>query len=101
MERHHLGHGKSVRGPGFRSLLGALYSQMSNFRDAEENKYCKLCGDVITFEQGGPRPSDAPIGTRGKHKTHSNREYCKEKYGVKNYCKNKWNADRRKEARGS
>ena len=101
VERYHLGNGTSVRGPGFLSLLGALYLQMSNFRDAEEITYCKLCGEVVTFEQGDPPPSDAPKGTRGKHKTHSNREYCKEKYGVKDYCKNKWHADRRKKARGS
>lgn len=99
MERYHLGDGKRVRGPGFLSLLGALYLQMSNFRDAEEIKYCKWCGDVVDFEQGDPPPSDAPKDTRGKHKTHITREYCKEKYGKTDYCKNQFNYQRRKKAK--
>jgi len=99
IQRYQLGDGKSIRGPGSLSLLGALFLQMSNFRDAEEITYCKWCGDVVTFEQGGPPPRDAPKGTRGKHKTHSNREYCKEKHGVKDYCKNQFNAQRRKKAK--
>jgi hypothetical protein len=99
VERHHLGHGKSVRGPGFLSLLGALYLQMSNFQDAKEITYCKWCGEVVDFEQEEDPPNDAPKGTRGKHKTHSNREYCKEKYGKKDYCKNQFNYQRRKKAK--
>jgi hypothetical protein len=99
MERYPLGHGKSVRGPGFLSLLGALYLQMSNFQDAEEITYCKWCGEVVDFEQEEDPPNDAPKGTRGKHKTHSNREYCKEKYGKKDYCKNQFNYQRRKKAK--
>jgi hypothetical protein len=51
VERHHLGHGKSVRGPGFLSLLGALYLQMSNFQDAEEITYCKWCGEVVDLRR--------------------------------------------------
>jgi hypothetical protein len=99
VERYPLGHGKSVRGPGFLSLLGALYLQMSNFQDAEEITYCKWCGEVVDFEKGDRAPSDTPKGTRGKHKTHSNREYCKEKYGKKDYCKNQFNYQRRKKAK--
>ena len=99
VQRYQLGDGKSVRGPGCRSLLGALYLQMSNFRDAEEITYCKWCGDVVDFEKSDRAPSDSPKGTRGKHRTHSNREYCKEKYGVKNYCKNKFNYARQKKAK--
>jgi hypothetical protein len=99
VERYSLGDGKSVRGPGFLSLLGALYLQMSNFRDAEDITYCKWCGKVVDFEQGEPPPSDAPKGARGKHKTHSNREYCIRKYGVENYCKNQFNNDQRKKAK--
>ena len=99
VERYLLGDGKSVRGPGFLSLLGAMYLQMYDFRDAEDIKYCRWCGDVVDLEQRVPPPSDAPKGTRGKHKTHKNREFCKEKYGVKNYCKNQFNYQRRKKAK--
>jgi hypothetical protein len=72
---------------------------MSNFQDAEEITYCKWCGEVVDFEQEEDPPNDAPKGTRGKHKTHSNREYCKEKYGKKDYCKNQFNYQRRKKAK--
>jgi hypothetical protein len=41
-----------------------------------------VTGSVVTFEQSDSLPSDAPKGARGKHKTHSNRRFCKEKYGV-------------------
>ena len=90
--------GRLFRGPGFHSLLGALWLQMSNLLIAPEEaiKRCRWCGDVVTFEAGKPPPSDAPKGTRGKHKTHSNREFCKKKRGVENYCKNRWHDDRRK-----
>jgi hypothetical protein len=98
MERYYLGDGKSFRGPGVLSLLGALYLQMSNFRDAEDITYCKWCGKVVNFEQGEPTPSDAPKGARGKHKTHKNREYCKEWNGVKDHCKNQFNYEQRKKA---
>jgi hypothetical protein len=100
MCRYRLEDGTSIRGPGFLSLLGAMYLQMSNFRDApaEDITFCDWCGVVVTFEQGDPLPSDAPKGARGKHKTHSNRRFCKEKHGVKNYCKNKFNYDRRRKA---
>jgi hypothetical protein len=82
-------------------LLGAMYLQMSNFRDAsiEDIKFCRQCGDLITFEQGEPPPSDAPKGTRGKHKTHKNRDFCKEKDGVKDRCKNDWHTEQRKKAK--
>jgi hypothetical protein len=99
IRRHHLGERKSGRRIGFVSLLGALYLQMSNFRDAEEITYCKFCGDPIDFEKGEDLPSDALKGTRGKHRTHSNREYCKEKYGKTDYCRNQFNYQRRKKAR--
>jgi len=99
IRRYHLGEGKTVRGPGFISLLGALYLQMSNFRDAEDITYCKWCGDVVNFEQGEPPPSDAPKGARGKHKTHRNRRFCKEKDGVKDYCKNQFNYEQRRKAK--
>jgi hypothetical protein len=92
--------GTNIRGPGFRSLLGALYLQMSNFRDVEAIMGCKWCGDVVNFEQGELPPSDALKGARGKHKTHENRESCKAKYGVENYCKNKYNYEPRKEEEG-
>ena len=57
------------------------------------------CGKVVNFEQGEPPPSDAPKGARGKHKTHKNREYCKRKYGVTDYCKNQFNYEQRKKAK--
>ena len=89
---------KLFRGPGFHSLLGALWLQMSNLRTAPEEdiKRCRWCGDIITFEAGEPPPSDAPKGARGKHKTHKNRDFCRTKHGVKDWCKNQWNYDRRK-----
>jgi hypothetical protein len=104
LRRYRLDNGSSFRGPGFLSLLGAMYLQMSNFRDAstEDIKFCRWCGDLITFEQEEDPPdppSDVPKGTRGRHKTHSNREYCKEKYGKTDYCKNQFNYQRRKKAK--
>lgn len=102
LRRYRLDNGTSFRGPSFHSLLGAMYLQMSNFRDAstKDIKFCRWCGDLITFKQSEPPPSDAPKGTRrGKHKTHKNRDFCKEKYGVKDYCKNKWHAENRKKAK--
>jgi hypothetical protein len=89
---------KLFRGPGFHSLLGAMWLQMSNLLTApEENiRRCRWCGDIITFEAGEPPPSDAPKGTRGKHKTHKNRDFCKQKHGVKDWCKNQWNYSRHK-----
>jgi hypothetical protein len=94
----HRDDGKPFRGPGFYSLLGAMWLQMSNLRTAPEEavKRCRWCGDVITFESGEPPPSDAPKGARGKHKTHSNRKFCKKKHGVENWCKNQYNYHRRK-----
>jgi hypothetical protein len=97
------GDGKTFRGPAFRSLLGAMYLQMSNLLTAPEEdiRRCLWCGDTIAFEEGEPSPSDAPKGTRGKHKTHSNRKYCKRKYGSKDYCKNQWhNYQHKKAAKG-
>lgn len=92
--------GKLHREPGFRSLLGALWLQMSNFVVATQGDItrCRWCGDVIALEEskGEPPSSDAPRGTRGKHKTHKNRVFCKEKQGVKDRCKNQWHHDRRK-----
>jgi hypothetical protein len=101
MCRYRLDDGTSIRGPGFLSLLGAMYLQMSNFRDAptEDIRFCEWCGAVINFEQGDPLPSDAPKGARGKHKTHRNRRFCKEKGGVKDHCKNQYNYNQRKEAK--
>jgi hypothetical protein len=64
----------------------------------EDIIFCEWCGAVVTFEQGDPIPSDAPKGACSKHKTHSNRRFCKEKHGVKDYCKNKFSYDRRKRA---
>jgi len=90
--------GSTFRGPSFHSLLGALWLQMSNFRDAPEEaiRRCKWCGDPIAIEWGEPPPSDAPKGARGKHKTHSNRKFCESKNGVQNKCKNAYNyAERR------
>lgn len=91
--------GKLHREPGFCSLLGALWLQMSNFVIATQGDItrCRWCGDIIALERKGePPPSDAPRGTRGKHKTHKNRVFCKEKQGVKDRCKNQWHHDRRK-----
>jgi hypothetical protein len=68
VERYYRGDGTSFRGPGFLSLLGALYLQMSNFRDAEDITYCKWCGEVVNFEQCEPPPSDAPKGARTSRK---------------------------------
>ena len=53
---------------------------------------------MVNFEQGEPPPSNASKNTRGKHRTHSNREFCKEKHGVKDYCKNQFNYEQRKKA---
>jgi hypothetical protein len=87
------GDGTLFRGPAFHSLLGAMYLQMSNLITAHEEdiRRCMWCGNTIAFEEGEPPPSDAPKGARGKHKTHSNRKFCKRKYGRKDYCKNKYN----------
>jgi len=60
-----------------------------------ERRFEQGGGDIVAFEEGEPLPSDVPKGARGKHKTHSNREYCKNKYGVKHYCKNKYNYELR------
>jgi hypothetical protein len=67
--------GTVFRGPGFRSLLGAMYLQMSNYLAAprEQIRFCRWCGEIVAFEEGELPPSDAPRGARGKHKTHSNR----------------------------
>jgi hypothetical protein len=83
------GDGTASRGFGFRSLLGALFLQLSDLVNAPQGhvRFCKWCREVIAFEQGEPPAADVPKGTRGKHRTHSNREYCKEKYGITNYCK--------------
>lgn len=99
--RRYRKNGTMSRGPGFHSLLGAMYLQMSNLVDAPEETitYCKWCGDVITFEDGEPPPSDAPKGTPGKHKTHFHRQFCKQKNGVKDYCKNRSNYEKRKARR--
>ena len=53
---------------------------------------------MVNVEQREGPPSDSPKGTRGKHKTHKNREFCKEKHGVKDSCKNKWHYAQRKKA---
>lgn len=100
MRRYRRRDGSTFRGPGFHSLLGAMYLQMSNFREAPQESiiFCRWCGDVVAFEEGESPPIDAPNGTRGKHKTHRNRRFCKEKYGIKNYCKNKFNYEWRKKA---
>jgi len=75
---------------------------MSNFRDVpkEHITFCDWCGAVVTFDHGVSPPSDAPKGARGRHKTHRNREYCKSKHGVKDYCKNQFNYEQRKKAKG-
>ncbi len=98
MRRYRRRDGSTFRGPGFHSLLGAMYLQMSNFRDAPDKdiSFCRWCGDVVAFHEGETPPSDAPKGTRGKHKTHSNRKFCKAKYGVKDHCKNAHHYDLRK-----
>ena len=64
------------------------------------HKRCRWCGDIITFEVGEPPPSEVPKGSRGKHKTHKNRDFCKQKRGVKGYCKNQWHYERRKKGGG-
>jgi hypothetical protein len=90
--------GTTFSGPGFHSLLGALWLQMSNLRNAPEEdiRRCDWCGDIITFEMGEPPPDDAPKGAHGKHKTHSNRRFCVSKNGVENKCKNDFNYAQRK-----
>jgi hypothetical protein len=94
--------GTYLKGPGFHSLLGAMYLQMANLMCASDKdiKFCGWCGKVINFEEGEPPPADAPKGTRReKHKTHRNRDFCKETHGIKDWCKNKYNADRRRRAK--
>lgn len=95
--------GTNFRGPGFHSLLGAMYLQMSNFLEAPEKDitFCRWCKEVVAFEEGDPPPSDAPKGARGKHKTHSNRDFCKEKNGVRNYCKNTFHYNLRKDRKAA
>jgi hypothetical protein len=95
--------GTYLQGRAARSLLGFLYMQMSDLMTAprEAIRRCRWCGDIIYFPESEPPPSDAPRGTRRKkHKTHSNRLYCKSKDGVENYCKNQYNAARRRTAKG-
>ncbi len=90
--------GELFRGPGFYSLLGALWLQMSNLLTApQENTWrCRWCGDIITAGVGEPLAGDAPRGARGKHKTHKNRKFCKRKRDVEGWCKNQWHDDLRK-----
>ena len=99
---YHKRDGTYMRGPGFHSLLGALWLQMGILFTAPEEdiSYCRWCGDVIRFEEGEPPPADAPKGSRGKHRTHSNRAFCEYKYGVKDWCKNAYHADRRRRKKG-
>jgi hypothetical protein len=71
--------GEVVGGLGFRSLLGAMWMQMSWILMADTAiTRCKLrdCRKVINFEPGEPPPSDAPRGVRGKRKTHRNKKFC-------------------------
>jgi len=94
--------GTYLKGPGFHSLLGAMYLQMANLMCASDKdiKFCRWCGKVINFEEGEPPPADAPKGTRReKHKTHWNRDFCKETHGVKDWCKNQYNVDRGRQAK--
>ena len=97
--------GRLQRGPGFQSLLGAMWLQFAALVEAPEEEIvrCKWCGDLVNFETGEPPPADAPRGQRGKRKTHSNREYCPSKNGKLDQCKNDYNAEaarkRKKRAR--
>jgi hypothetical protein len=94
--------GTFLQGRAASSLLGYLYMQMSDLMTAprEAVRRCRWCGDIINFSASEPPSSDAPKGTRRKkHKTHSNRLYCKSKAGVENYCKNQYNAARRRIAK--
>jgi hypothetical protein len=43
-----------------------------------------------------PSSMSALRPARGKHKTHKNRECCKSKHGIKDFCKNKFNYELRK-----
>jgi hypothetical protein len=95
--------GTYLQGRAARSLLGFLYMQMSDLMTAprEAVRHCRWCGDIIDFRESEPPPSDTPKGTRRKkHKTHSNRLYCTSKDGVENYCKNQYNAARRRTGKG-
>ena len=58
-----------------------------------------MIGVVVTFEQSDSLPSDAPKGAHGKDKIHSNRRFCKEKYGVEDHCKNQFNYEQRRKAK--
>lgn len=94
----HRDRGRLFRGPAFHSLLGALWLQFAALLEAPDEAVtrCKWCGDLVRFEPGEPPPSDVPKGQRGKRKTHSNRVFCPSKHGKVDYCKNRYNYERRK-----
>lgn len=96
--------GTYLKGPGFHSLLGAMYLQMANLMCASDEAitFCRWCGKVINFEESEPPPADAPKGTRrGKHKTHRTRAYCEYTHGVKDWCKNQYHTDLSRRAKAS
>ena len=74
-----------------------MYLQMANLMCAPEEDitFCRWCGAVVNFETEEP-PFEASKKASGKHKTHKNREFCKKKHGVEDWCKNQWNYDQRK-----
>ena len=92
--------GKLFRGPGFHSLLGAMWLQMAALATAPEEdiRRCRWCGEPITFKAGEP-PSELRRRARGKYRTRKDRVYCKQKNGVKDYCKTQYNDNRRKAGR--
>ncbi len=94
----HRDRGRLFSGPAFHSLLGAMWLQFAALVETPEEAVtrCRWCGDVVNFEPRELPPSDAPKGQRGKHKTHSNRRFCPSKHGRTDYCKNRYNYERRK-----
>jgi hypothetical protein len=70
---------------GFRGLIGAIWLHMAWLLEAEEENVtrCKLpgCLRVIHFEPGEPAidPDPRRKNVRGRYKTRSDREFCKDR----------------------
>src|SRR5215218_3524210 len=84
---YRLDDGTSLRGPGFPSLLGALYLQTSNFREAptEVIAFCEcvmMCSPLSRVNLRGatlhwvPAASPRPTVTTGSEKRRISREFC-------------------------
>jgi hypothetical protein len=68
------------QGWDFRSLLGAMYLQMALYmKEGGEGRRCKRpdCYRLVTFDLPRPVRDQGPkSGSRGKHRTHSNKVFC-------------------------